>query len=132
MGFTPHPLCREAISKGHPSFRWRYHQPVLGTAYPRTYLSGMSTTTPRIDLPRPREGGPEAPEKLTFRQRIRRALDAYHQARAMRPATEIVPIGHPRAREQRPGERRIVFGHNVIITRPRNAKPHPPQPPDKG
>lgn len=79
----------------------------------------MSTTTPRIDLPRPHEGGPEAPVKRTLRQRVRRALDAYHQARATRTTTEILPIGHPRAHEQRPGERRIVFGHNVIITRPR-------------
>ncbi|MFI4859076.1 MAG: hypothetical protein ACIAXF_00200 [Phycisphaerales bacterium JB063] len=89
----------------------------------------MNTHTPPTALPRPHQARP-ADDRPTLLQRARRAIHAYYQAHANRPTTEVLPLGHPRARAHQPGERRTVFGHNVIITKPPKPKPSPH--PDKG
>ncbi len=48
---------------------------------------------------------------------IKRLLSMIHKRFAGNPRIRQLPIGHPDALVGRPGERRIVFGHNVLIIR---------------
>ena len=74
----------------------------------------MQTTTPyHTPSPQQAQARPNTPR---FSQRARKLATALW-FRLANPRVRELPIGHPDALVDRPGERRIIFGHKVIIIR---------------
>lgn len=63
-------------------------------------------------------------------QRLARLIKALRRAIFGDPRIRQLPIGHPDALVDRPGERRIIFGHYVLIItnpKPRNTTRSAPE-----
>lgn len=89
---------------------------VLGSHAVQTYLLNMQHNTPCTVAGPPQ---PAPAPRTAWLAGLTRSIAAIRRSIFGSARVRQLPLGHPDALVDRPGERKIIFGHNVLIIRDR-------------